>query len=147
MPAIPIAETTHATASLFVETRGICLEDMLKPHERNETLAAERQIEARDERAVAVDPESDAIGDVEVAEVEIATIGGNLAGIDEQCPVEQPRRFPAVLRGQRQAVVVPEAELTEPAQRLAATERRLVVEGHLLPAVRVGEHRHSPQRE
>src|SRR5262245_35454586 len=101
------------------------LEDMVEPQEWNEAFAAERQVEAGHERLVAVDAEADAVGDVEVAQGEIVSIGRDHAGVHEQGGVERPPGFPPVLGGHRQAVLVAEAEFAEAAQRLAAAERRL----------------------
>src|SRR5262245_61352434 len=103
-----------ATAASARDTeRTMCLEGMFEPQERDEALAGEREVQARDEGAVAVEAEADAVGDVEVAEIQILPLGGHLAGVDEERAVERPPRLPAVLGGQQQAVGVLEAELAE----------------------------------
>src|SRR5262245_48781710 len=112
---------------------------MFEPQERNEPFAAERKIEARDEGAVTVNAEPDAIRHVEVTQREIAAAGGYLAGIDEDGAVERPPRLPPVLGGQQDAVSILKPELSEPAKRLGASERRLEIERHLLAGAGIGE--------
>src|SRR5262245_25276210 len=73
-----------------------CSECMFEPQERNEAFAAERQIEAADERAVAVEAEPDAVRDFHVIEGEAAAVRRHLARVDEERAVQRPPRFPAV---------------------------------------------------
>src|SRR5262245_59934888 len=114
---------------------------MFEPQERNEALTAEREVQARDEGAVAVDSEPEAIRDVEIAKREVFPLGGDFAGIDEQRTVERPPRFPPVLGAQQQAVAILEAELAEATQRLRAAQPRLKVERHILARAGIREHR------
>ena len=83
------------------------------------------------ERAVAVDAEADAVGDLDYHERQAAPVGGDLAGVDEQCAVERPPRLPSVLGGQCTAVAILEAELAEAAQLTGASESRLEIERHV----------------
>src|SRR5262245_17070021 len=103
------ADAAATTAATIATKETMCLERMFEPQERNEAFAAERQVEAGDEGAVAVEPEADAVRDVEVAEVQVFAFSGHLAGIDEERAVQRPPCFPAVLGGQQQAVGVLEA--------------------------------------
>ena len=83
---------------------------MFEPQERNEPFAAEREIQARDEGAVAVDPEPEAVRDVEIAELEVSAAPvATCAGIDEQGAVERPPRFPAVLGAEKHGCCDPES--------------------------------------
>src|SRR5829696_7408389 len=104
---------------------------MFKPQEGDEAFAAERQIEARGERAVAVDAEADAVGDFEIAKGQVAPVGGDLAGVDEQRAVEQPRRLPPVYGAHRQSVAILEPELAEASQLMRPAQRPLVKERHV----------------
>jgi hypothetical protein len=63
---------------------------MFKPQQWDEALAAEREIQARDERAVAVHPKPETVRHLEISKGEISSIRGDLAGIHEECPVKQP---------------------------------------------------------
>src|SRR5262245_8781850 len=125
----------------------MCLEGMFEPQKRNEAFTAGREVEPRDEGAVAVEPEPDAVADVEVAEVEIFPIVRHLPGVDEDRAVERPPRFPPVLGRHQQAVGILEAELAEAAKRLRAAQRRLEIERNLLARARIGENRGGVERD
>lgn len=92
---------------------------MFEPQQWNEPFAAECEVEACNERAVAVHAEPEAVRHLKFPKGEITSIKGNLAGIHEECAVKQPRGFPPVLGCQEQAISVLETEFTEPTQRLA----------------------------
>src|SRR4029453_10826352 len=98
--AMPIAPSAHVSTSARRVERAMRLEGMFEPQERNEAFAAERQIQARDEGLVAVDPESDSVRHVHIAKRQIAPIEGHRAGVDEQRAIERPPRLPSVLGGQ-----------------------------------------------
>src|SRR5829696_541496 len=120
---------------------------MLEPQERYESFTAEREVEARDERGVAVYPEAEAIRHVHVADPQIARRRGDSSRVDEQRTVERPPRFPPVLRGERQAVALAKPELAEPAQHAAAAERGLVVEGDVASGFGIRQHGRRTQRQ
>src|SRR5262245_16556287 len=124
-----------------------CLERMFEPQKGNKTFAAERQIEAGDEGAVAMEAEADAVRRIEVAERDPAPLVGDCAGIDEQRAVERPPGFPAVLGADEHRVLVAEAELAEAAKRPRPAERRLEVERNLLPVLRIREDARSTERD
>ena len=105
------------------------------------------RVKPQDETVGTVETETDPVGDFEVAKAEIVPTRRDFAGIDEQGRVERPPGFPAVLGGEQQAVAVPKTKLPKPAQRLFAPESWLVVERHLVPSVRVGDHSTGPQRK
>src|SRR4029453_2708732 len=119
--------------------RLILLKDMLEPQKWDEALAAERQVQPRDEGTVAVNPEPDAIRDVEVAEREVSPLCGHRAGVNKQRAIECPPRLPSVLAGEEQAVAILEAELAKTTKRLSAAKRGLKIKWHLLPRARVRE--------
>ena len=79
-----------------------------------------------------VEAEPDAVGALEIAEIEIRRARRHLAPVREQRHVEPGERLPAVLDVDRQRVVVAEAVVRDAAQRVAAADRRLHVERHRL---------------
>src|SRR4029453_12536830 len=119
---------------------------MFEPQKRNETLAAEGQIETRPEGAVAVNAEAEAVGDIELTEPEILPVRGDLAGVDEHGAVERPPRLPPVFGREQDAVAIPEAELAKAPQHLRATQCGFEVERDVLASTRIGQGRCGMER-
>ena len=78
-------------------------------------------------------------------DVEVAAIGRDLAGIDEQRHIEIPRRPPAVLARQKSAIAIAEAAVGEPTQRVAAAEKRRQHHRHFMTAVGGGQSSSAPE--
>src|SRR5262245_16008022 len=112
---------------------------MFEPQEWDEAFTAEREVQPRNEGAIAVNPEPDAVRDIEIAEREILSPRGDRAGIDEQRAIKRPPRLPSVLGGEEEAVAILETKLAETAKRLSAAKRGLKIERHVLSLARVGE--------
>ncbi len=123
------------------------LERMFEPQKGMNPSRLNGEIQASDDRAVAVEAESDAVRDIHITHREVAPPRRHRPGVDEERRVEGPPGLPPLLGAQQQAVPIAEPELSIPAEILRATQRGLKVERHLVSRVGVGDDGFRAQRE
>src|SRR4030095_7340627 len=90
--------------------------------------APEAGVDAKDDRFVGVEAESETVVLLEILEAQIGPAVGHLAGVVEERAVEAAPDFPAVLRLREHRVRSAEAVLAEAAQRVVAAQRRHRIE-------------------
>src|SRR5689334_3776357 len=145
--AIATSEIVQARTSARADREACVSERMFEPQKWNEAFAAECEIEPAHEDPIAVEAEPDTIRRFDIGQRELGAARGDLADIDEDRAIQSPPGFPAVLRRDQHAVLIAEAELTEPAQRLRPAERGLVVQRHLAASAGVGEYGSGVKRQ
>src|SRR5262249_38687488 len=102
-------------------------EDVVEFHPHLKAFAAFRQVKANELPSPNVEAKADSAVSFKVAEVQLATPGKHFAAVGKQRHVDRVYHMPAILRVQRQAVVVVKAEGVESAKIFRAANGGLHV--------------------
>src|SRR5437867_2337689 len=103
-------------------------------------------LDAHDRCDRRVEPYTDAVRPLETVQVEVSPARYDLAGIEEECHIDELPRHPAVLSGEQHAIAVAEAPRRIASEQAASTKSRHQEVRHRAAGVRVGGRRDAPQR-
>src|SRR5262245_59881747 len=116
-------------------------------HQMLAAAAAEGSFNPEEHAIERAESEPDAVVGLEVVEIQIVRVGGDLPRIVENGAVERREDLPSILGLQKQQVLVPEAVPVEPAQIVGPAQGPLEVEGHGRPGRVVGGGDERVQRD
>src|SRR5262249_58308476 len=109
---------------LVISRMKIDLEARAEREREAHALAGAGQLDSGQRSVRRVQREADAVGFLQVPQIEVLEARGDLAGVGDQRHVDERTGGPAVLAAEEQPVAIAEAPRWIPAQRVAAAEIR-----------------------